>query len=35
MEAEQAERLIKVLEKIATELRDIDHTLRNIQASIR
>ena len=35
MEAEQEEKLIKVLEKIATELHNIEHTLRGIQARIR
>jgi hypothetical protein len=35
MEGEQAEKLIKVLEKIATQLRDIEHTLQSIQASMK
>ena len=35
MTQEQAEILIKVLEKIATELGDIENTLRNIMARKR
>ena len=34
MEKEQADKLIKALEKIATELQNIQHTLRTIASRI-